>query len=76
MVEAGERAVMLFVIQRTDCNAFAACHDLDPAYARGLTEAAAAGVEVLAYACEITPQKVAIASPVPWLGDRLRAPGS
>ena len=72
MVEAGERAVMLFVIQRTDCNAFAACHELDPAYARGLTEAAAAGVEVLAYACEITTQKVAIASPVPWLGDRLQ----
>ena len=72
MVEAGERAVMLFVIQRTDCDAFAACHELDPAYARGLTEAAAAGVEVLAYACEITTQKVVIASPIPWVGDRLQ----
>jgi sugar fermentation stimulation protein A len=68
MVEAGQRAVMLFVIQRTDCDAFSACHDLDPAYARGLTEAAANGVEVLAYACEINPHAVRIAAPVPWIG--------
>jgi sugar fermentation stimulation protein A len=67
-VEAGERAVMLFVIQRTDCDAFSACHDLDPAYARGLTQAAARGVEVLAYACEISPDAVRIAAPVPWTG--------
>ncbi|WP_293676997.1 DNA/RNA nuclease SfsA, partial [uncultured Phenylobacterium sp.] len=48
MVEAGQRAVMLFVIQRTDCDAFAACAELDPAYAAGLTRAAVEGVEVLA----------------------------
>jgi sugar fermentation stimulation protein A len=66
MVEAGERAVMLFVLQRTDCDAFSACADLDPAYAKGLTEAAARGVEVLAYACEISPQAERIAGRVPW----------
>jgi sugar fermentation stimulation protein A len=66
MVTAGQRAVMLFVIQRTDCDAFSACHDLDPAYAKGLTEAASNGVEVLAYACEISPQAVRMAAPVPW----------
>lgn len=71
MVEAGERAVMLFVIQRTDCDAFAACADLDPAYAKGLTEAAAAGVEVLARACEISPQSVRLAGTVPWTGANL-----
>jgi sugar fermentation stimulation protein A len=68
MVEQGERAVMLFVVQRTDCDAFQACHDLDPAYARGLTEAAARGVEVLAYACEISPHAVRIGGQVPWTG--------
>jgi sugar fermentation stimulation protein A len=67
-VEAGERAVMLFVVQRTDCDAFEACHDLDPAYARGLTDAAAAGVEVLAYRCAISPERVAIADRIPWRG--------
>ncbi|THD67303.1 MAG: DNA/RNA nuclease SfsA [Phenylobacterium sp.] len=73
MVEAGQRAVMLFVIQRTDCDAFSACADLDPAYARGLTEAAARGVEVLAYDCEITTEAVRIAAPVPWAGANLAA---
>ncbi len=66
MVEAGQRAVMLFVIQRTDCDAFSACAELDPAYARGLTDAAAKGVEVLAYACEITTEAVRMAAPIPW----------
>ena len=68
MVAAGERAVMLFVIQRTDCDAFSACADLDPAYAKGLTEAAANGVDVLAYACEISPERVSMAGAVPWIG--------
>ena len=66
MVAAGQRAVMLFVIQRTDCDAFSACHDLDPAYAKGLIEAADKGVEVLAYACEISHEAVRMAAPVPW----------
>ena len=30
MAAQGRRAVMLFVIQRTDCDAFAACAELDP----------------------------------------------
>jgi sugar fermentation stimulation protein A len=66
VVEAGHRAVMLFVIQRADCDAFAACAELDPAYAAGLTRAAAAGVEVLAYRCAITAQGVTLADRVDW----------
>jgi sugar fermentation stimulation protein A len=66
MVAEGDRAAMLFVIQRTDCDAFAACHDLDPAYARGLEKAAAAGVEVLCYDCDISPQAIRIARRLPW----------
>lgn len=68
MAAAGDRAVMLFVVQRTDCDAFAACHDLDPAYAHGLQAAAAAGVEVLAYACGVSPDAVVLSHPIPWLG--------
>jgi len=73
MVEAGERAVMLFVIQRTDCDAFEACADLDPAYAKGLTEAAASGVEVLSYRCEISRDDVRLADRVPWRGETVLA---
>ena len=66
MVEASQRAVMLFVIQRTDCNLFAACAALDPAYAKGLSGAAEAGVEVLAYRTAITTAGVTLTDRVSW----------
>ncbi|MBI1407508.1 MAG: DNA/RNA nuclease SfsA [Caulobacter sp.] len=66
MVAAGDRAVALFVVQRTDCEAFSACHDLDPAFARGLDVAARAGVEVLIYGCTLSPQAITLARPLPW----------
>jgi sugar fermentation stimulation protein A len=66
MVAEGHRAVMLYVIQRTDCDVFAACHDLDPAYAKGLEKAARAGVEVLCYDCDIGPEAIRIARRIPW----------
>ena len=65
-VARGNRAVQLFVIQRTDCDRFAACADLDPTYAAGLLVAAAAGVEVLCYGCDISPEVVRIARRLPW----------
>ena len=68
MVEAGQRAVMLFVVQRMDCEVFEVCHDLDPAYAAGLPVAAAAGVEVLVYRCGITTERVVIEDRIPWRG--------
>jgi sugar fermentation stimulation protein A len=67
MVEAGHRAVALFVIQRTDCDAFQACADLDPAFAAGLGRAIEGGVELFAYACDITLEGVSIARRVPLL---------
>ena len=66
MVAAGDRAVALFVVQRTDCQAFSACHELDPTFAAGLDRAADAGVEVLIYGCDMTTGGVAIARPLPW----------
>jgi sugar fermentation stimulation protein A len=70
MVAAGCRAVALIVVQRTDCDAFSACADLDPAFAAGLEAAADAGVEVLVYACAMTPAAVTIERRLPWV--RLR----
>jgi len=60
-VAAGDRAVQLFVVQRTDCDRFAACADLDPAYAAGLIAAARAGVEVLCYGCDIGVGEIRVA---------------
>jgi sugar fermentation stimulation protein A len=66
MVAAGDRAVALFVVQRTDCDAFSACHDLDPAFALGLDHAADAGVEVLIYGCNMDVQAVTIDRRLRW----------
>ena len=67
----GARAVMLFVIQRGDCDRFDAAADLDPAYARGLAAAARAGVEVLCYDCDIDFDRIALRRRLSWRGGTL-----
>jgi sugar fermentation stimulation protein A len=67
MVEEGHRAVALFVVQRTDCEGFRACAELDPLFARTLDEVAAKGVEVLVYACGMSEMGVTIVRRLPWL---------
>jgi sugar fermentation stimulation protein A len=64
MVAQGHRAVMLYLVQRTDCQRFALASDIDPAYAEAYQEAAAEGVEVLCLSTNISPQTIQ-------LGERL-----
>jgi sugar fermentation stimulation protein A len=52
----GVRAVQLYCVNLTGIEAVRAAVEIDPVYAAGLREAKAAGVEVLAYGAEITPQ--------------------
>jgi sugar fermentation stimulation protein A len=51
----GRRAVMLYLIGRTGETRFRIASDLDLAYARAFDLARDAGVEMLAFACEISP---------------------
>jgi sugar fermentation stimulation protein A len=62
----GARAVILFAIQRDDCDAFETAADLDPAYAAGLLNAARRGVEVLCYGCDIGVMGVRLNRRLPW----------
>ncbi|MEM1066882.1 MAG: DNA/RNA nuclease SfsA, partial [Pseudomonadota bacterium] len=64
MVAAGHRAVMFYLIQRTDCTAFALADDLDPAYAAAYDEAVVAGVEMIAYGTRISPEGVWLGGPI------------
>jgi sugar fermentation stimulation protein A len=67
----GGRAAVVFVIQRADAVALAPHDESDPAFGAALREAAAHGVEVYAYACDVTTEEVAIRERVPvLLGDR------
>ncbi len=64
--EGGARTVMLFVVQRLDCDWFDTAGDIDPAYAAGLLDAAARGVEILCYGCDIGTDAIRISAPIPW----------
>ena len=64
-VREGHRAVMVFLVQRTDSKRFCVAADIDPGYADGLKRALAAGVEVLCYGCSVTPLEIAVAKPLP-----------
>ena len=66
MVAAGHRAIMLYVVQRTDCARMALAADLDPAYAAAFTAARAAGVEGVAHACRITRDGVRLDGEIPF----------
>ena len=72
MVEAGHRAIMLYLIQRPDCHRLAIAGDLDPVYARAYDRAIARGVEARAVRCAITHQEIRAEGAVP-IDDRARA---
>lgn len=61
----GARAVLLFLVQRDDCSAFAPAADLDPAYALALRAAARGGVEIFCYDCCVSLEKVRLRKKLP-----------
>jgi sugar fermentation stimulation protein A len=64
-VGAGARAVLVYVVQRTDCAAFAVAEDIDPVYAGAFREALAGGVEAVCRACTISLDGIELAVPLP-----------
>lgn len=64
-VAAGDRAVQLFLVGRADVEMFRPADDIDPAYGAGLREAAAGGVEVLAFATRVEPDRLEMGAELP-----------
>jgi sugar fermentation stimulation protein A len=60
MVAEGSRAVMVFLVQRGDAKRFGLAADIDPAYAAAFQTAAASGVEMLCYRCQMSPYEIAV----------------
>ncbi|MEM6461412.1 MAG: DNA/RNA nuclease SfsA [Pseudomonadota bacterium] len=58
MVEAGNRAVMVYLVQRSDCHRLKICRDLDSNYGMAFDRAVARGVEALAIRCHISPEEI------------------
>jgi len=65
-VEAGERAVMLFVVQATNVDEFDTADDIDKAYGPALREAAGKGVEVLVVGCALSAEAITVDRPMRW----------
>jgi len=65
IVEAGGRAVMLYVVQRTDCARFRLAPDLDPGYAKAFDTARDMGVEMICHGTEITTDGVVLSGSLP-----------
>ena len=65
MVALGCRAVMLYLVQRADCDHFRVAEDIDPVYHKGLLSAREAGVETLCYSCTVTPEAILLDRPLP-----------
>ncbi len=65
-VRAGARAVMFYLVQREDCRMFSVAADIDPGYDKAFGQALGAGVEVLCYACRISPEGIEVAAPLPF----------
>jgi sugar fermentation stimulation protein A len=53
-------AAQLYVVNRPDCSVFAPAEHIDATYATALRHAHAAGVQVLAYACAVSPQRIVL----------------
>jgi sugar fermentation stimulation protein A len=61
----GERAALLFVTQRADCESVEPADNIDPAYGAALRQAAEAGVEVFAWSTRVSPSAIRLAGPLP-----------
>ena len=66
MVEQGHRAVMLYLVQRTDAGRFSLADDIDPAYAAAFQEARQRGVEALVFSCAISKEAIQLSHALPF----------
>ncbi|MBK25018.1 MAG: DNA/RNA nuclease SfsA [Halobacteriovorax sp.] len=68
--ESGDRACMLYLVNRSDVDSFSPAEEIDPKYAQLLREAESAGVEILVYQTKITPSSVIVEKSLPYYLDK------
>lgn len=64
MASDGYRAVMFYLVQRSDCDRFSLAEDIDPDYAEAYRAARLAGVETLCYQAALSTASVTLGAPI------------
>lgn len=64
VAKTGQRAVMLYCIQRADIEGFRPADEIDPEYARLLRQVVSDGVELLAYKAQVSPRAISLTQAV------------
>jgi len=67
MVAEGNRAVLVFCVQRGDVGEVRPADAIDPAYGRTLRDALANGVEAMAWRATVSPEGIELATEIPVL---------
>jgi sugar fermentation stimulation protein A len=67
MAHSGHAVAVFFAIQRTDCQAFGPAAHIDPHFTRSFYTALHAGVRMLAYVLEPSPQGIRLGTSLPIL---------
>ena len=65
MVADGHRSVLIFPVQRADCERFSLAEDIDPAYAAAFRSARESGVEFYCYECEVSIDEIRLKRALP-----------
>lgn len=65
LATTGHRAVMLYWVNRGDCDGFGPADEIDPEYGALLRRARANGVEILAYRARVDPKQVTADTSIP-----------
>ncbi len=66
-ITQGDRAVLLYLIQRTDCTSCCVAADIDPTYAAAMAAATKKGLEVLCFDTHITAEQITLGTAVPYV---------
>jgi sugar fermentation stimulation protein A len=65
LARAGQKAVVLFVVQRSDAHRVMSHRQRDPAFADALVEAIKSGVRILARRCRVSPESIQLGDAIP-----------
>jgi len=65
IVDEGNRAIMLYIVQRGDCNSFRIAADIDPLYYNTFCKAVTEGLEAFCYTCDVSTMGLRVNKQIP-----------